>query len=376
VSTPRFLLAAAVSLAVVLSAPFIRDIRDAIRSVLPGQYGAVVAGAVALTIAAAVLTALLRIRDRRAARYGAIAAALLLGVSYAAWNAQGVAEVDAVERFHFVEYGLVTLLFYRAWRPVGDASLLVLPMLAGLVVGTAEEGLQWLIPGRIGDMRDIFLNGAAILCGLLFSLGLEPPDHTLFRLKPGSLRRIGVGAAVAALAFAAFVHVVHLGVEVVDREAGRFRSRYDAPALLAHAADRTVAWKARPPLERPASRSVEDQYQSEGHLHVRERNLQWEAGNYKSAWQENLILEKYYAPVLETPSYLAAAGHRWPDEQQADAFQRTGGSTGGGADYVSQADVAEGRHFIRLWPKPRFWTAVLFLVGAVVGVCLAVDRRS
>ena len=51
---------------------------------------------------------------------------------------------------------------------------------------------------------------------------------------------------------------------------------------------------------------------SEGLLHVQERNRRWEAGDIRAAWSENLILEKYYAPVLDTPSYISRTGHRWP----------------------------------------------------------------
>ena len=105
--TGRFLIAVLVCLAVILSAPFIRDIRDWIRSNFPGQFVTFVAAGIAFAIGAAMAAALYRIRDRRAARYGAIVAALVLGTSYALWNAQGNAEVDTVERFHFVEYGLI-----------------------------------------------------------------------------------------------------------------------------------------------------------------------------------------------------------------------------------------------------------------------------
>ena len=108
-----------------------------------------------VTIGLALLAAGARIRDRRLLRYASIAAALGLGTAYALWNAQGIAEVDAVERVHFVEYGLITFLFYRVWRPRDDASMLVLPLVAGLAVGTLEEWLQWFIPGRVGDMRDV-----------------------------------------------------------------------------------------------------------------------------------------------------------------------------------------------------------------------------
>jgi VanZ family protein len=370
VRTGRFLIAVLVSLAVILSAPFIRDIRDWIRSNFPGQFVTFVAAGIAFAIGAAIAAALYKIRDRRATRYGAIVAALVLGTGYALWNAQGNSEVDTVERFHFVEYGLITFLFYRAWRPVGDISIVILPVLAGLVVGTLEEWLQWFIPGRIGDMRDVFLNCAAIVCGLLFSLGVDPPERLSLRLAPGSRRRIAAAAAIAALVFATFVHTVHLGVSVGEGGVLTFRSRYDADELRRIAEQRAIAWKASPPLARPASRSREDQYQSEGHQHVQERNRQWAAGNITAAWYENQILETFYTPVLDTPSYLSKTGHRWPAEQRADAQQRHE-SAGASASrsYESLADAAEGRHFIRTWPPVVFWAIVgLVVVGlAVVG---------
>ena len=180
----RLAIAVAVSAMVIMSAPFVRDIRDFIKTTFPGHYVTVVVAVVALAVTAAIVAAIARIRDRRAARYGAIAAALALAVSHAWWNAQGNLEVDAVERFHFVEYGLVTFLYYRAFRALGDVSGLGISVLAGLIVGTCEEWLQWFIPGRIGDMRDVFLNGAAIVSGLLFSIGVDPPAGMSFVRRP------------------------------------------------------------------------------------------------------------------------------------------------------------------------------------------------
>ena len=360
----RLLLAIVVSAGVVMSAPFIRDIRDFIKTNFPGQYVKFIAVAIALVIGGSVVIALIRIRDRRAARYGAIAAALLIGTAYSLWNAQGIVEVDTVERFHFVEYGLIALLFYRAFRPAQDLSILLLPIVAGQIVGTFEEWLQWFIPGRVGDMRDVFLNGAAILCGLLFSLGVDPPDRFSIALSPASRRRTGFVAAAATIVFATFVHTVHLGTEINDPEAGRFRSLYDGEKLLALSRDREAAWKSAPPIARPASLSREDQYLNEGFLHAQERNKRWSAGDFTSAWFENRILEKYYAPFLDAPSYISKTGLRWPDPQRVDAEQRYR-SAGSPAPptFESRADAAEGKHFIRIWPKAIFWAVVLILVG-------------
>ena len=363
----RLLIAIAVAAGVVLSAPFIRDIRNFIRANFPGQYVTIVGAAIATIIGAGVIIALASIRDRRMPRYGAIAAALVLGTAYALWNAQGIVEVDTVERFHFVEYGLVALLFYRAFRPSQDLSMVVLPIVAGLIVGTCEEWLQWFIPGRVGDMRDVFLNLAAIVCGLLFSVGIDPADRFSWTLHPASRRRSAVVAAVAVVVFAAFVHTVHLGHEVADAETGRFRSRYDGGQLLVLASDRTARWRSAPPPTRPPSLSAEDQYLSEGILHVQERNNRWNAGDFPAAWFENRIVEKYYTPLLDIPT----AGYRWPEAQRADGEQRyRAAGAPHPSSFLSVADAGEGKHFIRLWPASRVWGAALVIVVVLLAAGL------
>jgi len=375
----RLLLAILVAAGVVLSAPFIRDIRNFIKTTFPGQYVTFVAVAIAIILGGAVLAALIRIRDRRLVRYGAIAAALALGTGYALWNAQGIVEVDTVERFHFVEYGLVALLFYRACRPAEDLSTIVVPVVAGVIVGTFEEWLQWFIPGRVGDMRDVFLNLAAIVCGLLFSLGVDPPGRFSWMVTAASRRRVGTVAAAAVLVFAAFVHSVHLGREIVDPEAGRFRSRYDAATLLALSSDRAATWRANPPLTVPSGLTREDQYFSEGVLHVTARNHRWRDADYPAAWFENRILEKYYAPLLDTPSYIEKKGFRWPDAQRNDGEQRyRAAGAPSPSSFVSSADVAEGKHFIRLWSRLAVWggaALIAIVLVALLGVPCACPAK-
>jgi hypothetical protein len=350
------LLAYLTAAGVILSAPFIGQLRSAIRAAFPGQFVLIVGGAIAAAIGLALLAAVLRIRDRRPLRYGAIAGALVIAGGYATLLASGRPDVDVVERVHFVEYGLITFLFYRACRPAGDASIMVLPALAGLGVGTIEEWFQWFIPARIGEVRDVFLNGAAIASGLLFSAAIDPPDAFAARLRPGSAARIVRGAAAAILLFAAFVDTVHLGHEIEDPGLGRFRSRYDREELLAEARERTARWRTDPPLTLRRL-SAEDQYLSEAVTHVQRRNDAWAEGDAFAAWRENLILERYYAPVLDTPSYVSAGGHRWPASQRADAQ----GRAGEGADYTSDAHP----YPILTWPRGLVWVAALALVAAI-----------
>ena len=115
----------------------------------------------------------------------------------------------------------------------GDASIVILPLLAGFAVGTFDEWLQWFIPFRVGEAHDVFINLAALVCGLLFAVALLPPADFRARLQPASWRRLGVALAIVWLIFAAFVSQVHLGHMVNVADIGRFKSHYSADELNA-----------------------------------------------------------------------------------------------------------------------------------------------
>lgn len=329
----RWVAAIAASAAVVLSSPFTGQIISWLRQTFPRQLAPIVGGGVAMAVVAAVVMAVVRIRERRGRRYALIGAALVIGASYSAWTAIGEAETDAVERFHLIEYGAVAWLFYRAAKPANDLSIVILPVLAGLVVGTCDEWLQWFIPNRVGEARDVALNLVSVGCGLLFALGADPPVGFRFGLAAPSRRNVGAAAALASLVFALFVNAVYVGYEV-SRDGLTFRSHYSEQELQALAADRRERWKTDPPIKLIRV-SREDQYMDEALWHVKRRNVAWGDGDYRASWQENRILETYYAPVLDTPSYVSLTGHRWSSEQRQDAESRVAGQRG---PYVSDAE--------------------------------------
>src|SRR5262245_7418899 len=267
----RFVLAIAVSAALVLSAPFIGFVRAWIRTTFPGQFVRIIGSAIAVLAVVAVGSAALRIRTHRLLRYGAIVSALAFAIWYSLAEASGNPDVDVVQRFHFIEYGVITFLFYRAWRALEDPAILILPVLAGLLVGTADEGLQWFIPNRVGEIADVLLNGIAIGCGLLFSLGADPPDRFSRRFHPGSISRIGRLAAVTIVAIGAFMQIVHLGYDVRDDQAGTFKSRWSKSELELLETAKRDEWRVHPPPLVLHRVSREDQYMTEGVTHVQKR---------------------------------------------------------------------------------------------------------
>ncbi len=359
----RLVLALVASLIITVGAPYTGQIRGAIQDALPGQYRIIIGGIVVVAVAFAVVTALLRIRERRFSRYGLLALAVGGGAIYTWFTATGNANVDVVERFHLVEYGMLTWLYYRVWHARGDVTSLVFPALAAFMVGIFDEGLQWLVPARVGELHDVLLNGVSIACGLLFSLGLEPLAGERWMPDRRGRGALALFVAAAVVMLAAFVHVVHLGHEINDPQAGDFFSRYSAEELLSASRDRAARWPAAPPRELHRT-SIEDHYLAEGVWHVQRRN---EVADPQRVWHENLILEKYFAPVLDFPTYLTGAGAKWPQEQRANAEAQAGTEA---SPYRSTANP----YPIYTWSPMLFWSAVVGLI-AVLSALLILPGR-
>ena len=359
----RLAVALAASILVVLGAPYTGQIRGAIQDALPGQYRLIIGGVVVVAVAIALVSALLRIREQRGSRYGLLAIAVGGGALYAWATATGNANVDVVERFHLVEYGALTWLYYRAWHERGDLTSLVFPALAAFTVGIGDEGLQWLVPARVGELHDVLLNAVSIACGLIFSLGLAPVRAVRWWPDRRGRRSLAVFTSVVIAALAAFFHAVHLGHAIDDPQTGDFLSRYSAEELLAASSDRAVRWQSAPPRELHRT-SIEDHYLAEGVWHVQRRN---EVEDPQRVWHENLILEKYFAPILDFPTFSTGAGAKWPAEQRANAEAQAKTET---SAYRSTANP----YPIYTWNPVVFWISVLAVIALVATLVIVPGR--
>lgn len=364
----RALVALLASLALVLSGPALGAVRSAIRDAFAaGTYRLILNAGVAIAALLLVGAALARLRTRRTLRLTLIAAAVVVAAGSAIVTASASASQNAVERFHFIEYTVVILLWYRAVKPAAsapdgaaDLSLLIVPAFAAVVVSAADEWMQWFVPERVGEWKDILLNVTAIAAGLLFSLGVDPPARITASWQPGSRRRTGRALALAIVSVAAFLQTVHMGTIVRDVAVGAFRSRYTAPELVALSRDRSERWASAPPPAAFVRYSREDQYLAEAVWHVRARNEAW-ATDIRRAWFENRLLEKYFAPALDVASYAMAAS-RWPPDQRADARARVGDALPG--DFVSRAEPLT----IFTWRPAIFWMVVAILAMISLGI--------
>ena len=85
-----------------------------------------------------------------------------------------------VERIHFIEYAVLGLLISRAV----DVRTLLGIIYSGCLItlfGAVDEIIQWFLPNRVGDMRDVTMNSFGGLSGLWLGRFLYWEQHFLKR---------------------------------------------------------------------------------------------------------------------------------------------------------------------------------------------------
>ncbi|MEO1083037.1 MAG: VanZ family protein [Acidobacteriota bacterium] len=344
--------------------PFMGLLRDVLFDTLGGLALKTIGGALALVGLGVFVAAIMRIRDRRAPRYAALVAVVILILIQTFVLGSGHAKVDLVEKVHIFQYGALSVLLYWALlapsRIIGPSTLL-LPLLWATLVGVGEESVQGFFRFRVADIRDVKLNGIAAFCGLFLALALWPPDG--WRTRPGERRRVLRWCAVLVLAVGIFFQTVHLGYLIKDEEIGQFRSWFSLEQLEELQAERAVAWAAEPPDGRAWHRK--DYYLWEAASHANHRNASQDAELWTFAYQANRILERYYGPFLDIPSFRGAGGpHRYgPDAVRELESKAT-------PDPSAYLSPVHGKS-LWIWPKGLFMAVVLSVSAALWVASLA-----
>jgi choline-sulfatase len=106
-------------------------------------------------------------------RWQTVGAVLLLAGLYS-WLLLWLSQSPA-ERFHLAEYGVLSLLTYRACRlDTGQAGSVLFGLLVASVLGAGDEMIQWTLPNRVFEWKDVWLNvlSACLGMALVVTLGL------------------------------------------------------------------------------------------------------------------------------------------------------------------------------------------------------------
>jgi VanZ family protein len=368
----RTRLACVAAAGVVLSAPLIGDLRGALLRTFPRYYVLIISSGVVLGGIVLLAGCLRAIRDDRPRRLALLALAVALALVSFTLLRSGNPNVDAVEAFHFVEYGVLTLLFFPFTQMGPRWEAYVQAALATTVVAVADEWFQWFVPGRAGEWHDVMFDLLATACGLLLCRALDRRAQASSDRPWGRGTRLGAFAALVVVALGGFLATIHLGHEIDDPEIGEFRSRFSDDRLRELGADRLREWGGGPPPV-VGRYGREDQYEAEALWHVRRRNFGMDPDRKGDpmeldvAWHENLILERHFKAVLDAAAAGGAAGHRLAPEQVADVDARR---AHGQAPFVSDAQAMP----IYIWSPTLFWMIIGGLSAAALIAGMWLDR--
>lgn len=169
---PRVLFASWVALVLILC-PLARAIQSVVRTYLGNP---AVFAAIAATIA---ILGALTVRHARKQRCSTRQLLLALAAVALFLAAAASRRTDPEEAFHLIEYGVMSALCLFALDPRRESawSPLAASALTGSI-GVCEELLQWLLPNRFFDFRDIELNIiAAVLAQVLLLATFRRTDR-------------------------------------------------------------------------------------------------------------------------------------------------------------------------------------------------------
>ena len=278
-----------------------------------------------------------------------------------AWQTLELRHGSPIEALHFVEYGVLALLFFRAavHRNPNPAAY-VIAFCCCLCVGLLDESYQWMTPQRYFDWRDIGLNAyASFLICILLARGLVPPyigpaagGHLSVALKvilipislamlclmntPRMKERLVEAFPVLEESSQSWGVMTEYGYAFYDLEIGQFKSRFSKEALAEE--DRVRGFDASQILSlrrytdygdflREFS-ETSDPYIHEARVHLHQREYYLKSriehrgvddAEYRRrtniAYREELILRKYF-PVLMKDYWHQISPEWWADMQK------------------------------------------------------------
>ena len=76
--------------------------------------------------------------------------------------------VDPIERIHFVKYGLLSILIFAGQKGSNTLAKMIPAIVLSISLGCLDESIQYFVPNRVFDMRDILLNFTGSLYGAVF----------------------------------------------------------------------------------------------------------------------------------------------------------------------------------------------------------------
>ncbi|MFC1585537.1 VanZ family protein [Fibrobacterota bacterium] len=213
----------------------------------------------------------------------------------------------AVERIHFLEYGFLgALVLIAVNRHCPALPSFISAACITYWLGMGDEYIQFLLPGRVGEIRDSVLNAISGVLGMALIINLDARPAGMSRpLKPGQLVFVFTILGLTTLFTALFIIAVHgFGYRHESKDPGIVFSSLSLDELSS-----INAGKALP--ERKMK-----QYRDEAVRHLLQReyycinDFMAGDGSFYRRWDkcfmENRVLEAYYSLFLREKAQMDA----------------------------------------------------------------------
>jgi hypothetical protein len=282
---------------------------------------------------------------------------LLAVAAIFSWYTLKLGQKFPAEGIHFVQYGVLSVLVYRALtHRFQDVSVYFAAVIICAMIGTIDELIQWITPGRRWDLKDVWINFfGAFLVQVALAKGLNPKfiDNRLSRPNLRYLLRLSIAAILLLWAclmntpnrtvwiaervpWLAFLKdnesvILEYGYLYHHRDTGFFRSRLTFEELRLN--DRTRGKEAAEILDRYQDRKryleflkiytpVRDPFVHEARVHLFSRDVHFSEAtkckddpeNYAKhltiAFRENRIMERHFSNTLQNSGYVWSADQR------------------------------------------------------------------
>lgn len=280
------------------------------------------------------------------------------------------------EKIHFLEYGILSVLIFRAVRHViANEIVYYLTFAICYLIGVSDEFIQSMVPKRVGDIVDTGWNLAAVLLALIGVSKVWVPANLDRPIRKGHVWIAFAAWAAGILSCAGFIHELSdFGYRIHDPRIGSFNSAFPKDRLAqidagwgaaaAAVLDETDDTEYGEFLKKYSSKSDPYLHEARVHLFRRDRYLRkfldpkTEGSDTEKismlhiAAMENRILESYF------PTLMAhTARHRWR-ELQTDVEDRLARRQALAPNYES----AVGKRMITQFDIPELWASAVILI--------------
>ncbi len=232
-------------------------------------------------------------------RVNLYAALRWFGLNTAFLEALEIFPIYAGEKIHFLEYGFLGLLLCKtlSYR-IKDRSAYWLALLIVYLIGMTDEGIQWALPSRVGEYRDIWMNITSGGLAILSVFWVIRPRAFQGRFHFASLRPICYTLAAALIYTGIFLQFVHgFGHKIFMPDSGsEFVSSF-TESQLSDLDQRIIQrYESKPAEDIPYSALEKYNYEAGRHHYLRNRYNQKE--QFFESYCEQEILKTYYRSTL------------------------------------------------------------------------------